>query len=53
LEAGHAEDLLKEVNACIPMKRSPLASEYQGVLFFLLTDALVYINGAILPIEGG
>ena len=37
----------------IPMGRLAHANEYQGVLIFLLSDASKYLNGAIIPMEGG
>jgi NAD(P)-dependent dehydrogenase (short-subunit alcohol dehydrogenase family) len=53
VEAGQAEDFLKEVIARIPMGRLAQANEYQGALLFLLSEASSYLNGAILPMEGG
>ena len=53
VENGQPEEFLKEVNARIPMGRMANADEYQGVLLFLLSDASAYMNGAILPMEGG
>jgi NAD(P)-dependent dehydrogenase (short-subunit alcohol dehydrogenase family) len=53
VEAGQPEDFIKEVNARIPMGRLAQVDEYQGVLIFLLSDASAYMNGAILPMEGG
>ena len=51
--AGQQEDFLKEVNARIPMGRLAKANDYQGALLFLLSDASAYLNGAIIPMEGG
>jgi NAD(P)-dependent dehydrogenase (short-subunit alcohol dehydrogenase family) len=53
VEAGQPDNFIKEVNARIPLGRLAQADEYQGVLLFLLSDASAYMNGAILPIEGG
>ena len=48
-----ADDFLKEVSARIPMERLAKANEYQGALLFLLSEASAYLNGAILPMDGG
>jgi NAD(P)-dependent dehydrogenase (short-subunit alcohol dehydrogenase family) len=53
VENGQPEDFLKEVNARIPMGRMANADEYQGTLLWMLSDASSYLNGAIIPIEGG
>ena len=53
VKAGQSEDFLKEVQDRIPMGRLAQADEYQGVLLFLLSDASAYLNGAILPMDGG
>jgi len=53
VENGQPEEFLKEVSARIPMGRMANASEYQGALLWMLSDASSYLNGAIIPIEGG
>jgi NAD(P)-dependent dehydrogenase (short-subunit alcohol dehydrogenase family) len=53
VEAGQHEDFLNEIYARIPMDRLANVDEYQGVLLFLLSDASAYLNGAILPMDGG
>ena len=53
VEAGQPDDFLKEVSARIPMERLAKANEYQGALLFLLSEASAYLNGAILPMDGG
>ena len=53
VETGQPEDFLKEVTSRIPLGRLAQANEYQGALLFLLSDASAYLNGAILPMEGG
>jgi NAD(P)-dependent dehydrogenase (short-subunit alcohol dehydrogenase family) len=53
VEAGQPDDFLKEVSAQIPMERLAKANEYQGALLFLLSEASAYLNGAILPMDGG
>jgi len=51
--AGQSDDFLMEVSARIPMGRLAKANEYQGALLFLLSEASAYLNGAILPMDGG
>ena len=53
VENGQPNDFLKEVNKRIPMGRMANASEYQGTLLWMLSDASSYLNGAIVPVEGG
>jgi NAD(P)-dependent dehydrogenase (short-subunit alcohol dehydrogenase family) len=53
VENGQSEDFLKEVNSRIPMGRMANVNEYQGTLLWMLSDASSYLNGAIIPIEGG
>jgi len=44
---------LKEVNKRIPMGRMADPNEYQGTLLWMLSDASSYLNGAIVPVDGG
>ena len=37
----------------IPMGRMAKSSEYQGALVWMLSDEAEYLNGAIIPIDGG
>jgi NAD(P)-dependent dehydrogenase (short-subunit alcohol dehydrogenase family) len=53
VENGQPEDFLKEVNKRIPMGRMANANEYQGTLLWMLSDASSYLNGAIVPVDGG
>jgi NAD(P)-dependent dehydrogenase (short-subunit alcohol dehydrogenase family) len=53
VENGQPEEFLKEVNARIPMGRMANADEYQGTLLWMLSDASSYLNGSIIPIDGG
>jgi len=53
VENGQPDDFLKEVNKRIPMGRMANSDEYQGALLWMLSDASSYLNGAIVPIEGG
>ena len=35
------------------MKRLAEVDEYQGTLIWMLSDAASYLNGAIIPVDGG
>jgi len=53
VENGQTEEFLKEISARIPMGRMAKVDEYQGTLIWMLSDSSSYLNGAILPIDGG
>jgi len=53
IENGQPETFLNEVSSRIPMNRLARADEYQGTLIWMLSDASSYLNGAIVPVEGG
>ena len=46
-------DFVKELNKRIPLGRMAKRDEYQGVIIFLMGDSSSYLNGAIIPIDGG
>ena len=53
VENGQPDDFLKEVSKRIPMGRMANADEYQGTLVWMLSDASSYLNGSIIPVDGG
>ena len=53
VENGQSENFLKEIKDRIPLGRMASANEYQGTLVWMLSDASSYLNGAIIPVEGG
>lgn len=53
IENGQPEKFLKDVVSRIPIGRMAKANEYQGTLIWMLSDASSYLNGAIIPVEGG
>jgi len=53
VENGQPDYFLEEVNKRIPMGRMANVHELQGSLIWMLSDASSYLNGAIVPIEGG
>ena len=44
---------LQKVSSRIPMNRLARLDEYQGILIWMLSDASAYLNGAVIPIDGG
>jgi len=53
VENGQPDDFIKEVSSRIPFNRLAQSDEYQGVLIWMLSDASSYLNGAIVPVDGG
>jgi NAD(P)-dependent dehydrogenase (short-subunit alcohol dehydrogenase family) len=47
------QEFLDRVSGLIPMKRLAYPDEYQGTLIWMLSDAASYLNGAIVPVDGG
>ena len=44
---------INKISKLIPMERLARADEFQGILVYLLSDASTYLNGAIIPVDGG
>lgn len=53
VEAGQTKEFLENVSRCIPLGRLAQAHEYKGTLIYLLSEASSYLNGSIIPIDGG
>ena len=53
VENGQSKDFLKKVSTRIPMGRLARSDEYQGTLLWMLSDASSYLNGAVVPVDGG
>ena len=53
IENGQPDEFLQEVYSRIPMNRLAKPDEYQGTLLWMLSDASSYLNGAIIPVDGG
>ncbi len=53
VENDQPKDFLKKIEAKIPLARMAEKDEYQGVLVWMLSDASSYLNGAIIPVDGG
>jgi len=53
VENGQSVDFLEKVSFRIPMSRLAEVDEYQGTLLWMLSDASSYLNGAVIPVDGG
>ncbi len=53
VENQQSKLFLNRVANLIPLKRLAKKDEYQGIIIFLLSDSASYLNGAIIPIDGG
>ena len=53
IENGQSAEFLNEVASRIPMKRLAKVDEYQSTIVWLISDSSSYLNGAILPVDGG
>ena len=47
------EEFISKVSEKIPLGRLANVNEYQGTIVWILSDASSYLNGAIIPIDGG
>ena len=46
-------EFIENVSLKIPMQRQAEVDEYQRVLIWMLSNAASYLNGAIVPVDGG
>ena len=53
VENGQSQEFIKRISSRIPMGRMATNEEYQGALIWILSSASSYLNGAIIPIDGG
>ena len=53
IENDQPEGFLREVKFRIPLGRMASSDEYQSTIVWMLSDASSYLNGAIVPIDGG
>ena len=53
VENGQPDEFMREVLCRIPMNRLANPEEYQGALIWMLSNASSYLNGAVIPIDGG
>lgn len=50
---GQSDEFLREVSHRIPLNRLAEPNEYQSTLLWMLGDGAKYLNGAIVPVDGG
>jgi len=53
IEFGQPKHFLEKIEKLIPVGRMAKIDDYQGAVVFILSDASSYMNGAIIPIDGG
>ncbi|MCO1577513.1 MULTISPECIES: 3-oxoacyl-ACP reductase FabG [unclassified Crossiella] len=50
---AHLADSLKEQMAVVPARRAGKAEEVAAAVTWLASDGAAYVNGAVLPVDGG
>jgi NAD(P)-dependent dehydrogenase (short-subunit alcohol dehydrogenase family) len=53
VENNQPDDFIKKVSFRIPMGRLAQKDEYLSTLIWMLSESSSYLNGAIVPIDGG
>lgn len=53
IENSQTDEFIQKVSSRIPIGRMAKLNEYQGTLVWMLSDASSYLNGAIVPVDGG
>jgi len=53
IKNNQPESFLRKINKEIPLGRLAKKDEYQGVIVWILSDASSYLNGAVIPVDGG
>ena len=47
------EEFVQRLTDLIPLGRMATENEYRGAIQFLCSDASAYLNGAVIPMDGG
>ena len=50
---GSREDAYTTVTADVPLRRASSPEEIAGTVAWLLSDDASYVNGAVIPVDGG
>ena len=50
---GPASAMMEEVRSHVPLRRLGKPIDIAGAVYFLTSDLASYVNGTILPVEGG
>ena len=53
VENNQSKVFIKKISNLIPMNRMAKSYEFNGLVNYLLSDSSGYLNGAIIPIDGG
>jgi NAD(P)-dependent dehydrogenase (short-subunit alcohol dehydrogenase family) len=53
VENGQDEGFIADISLRIPLGRMARIDEYQGTIIYMMSEASAYMNGAIVPVDGG
>ena len=53
VENNQSDEFILKVSRKIPLGRLAKRDEYQGTIVWMLSDASSYLNGAVIPVDGG
>jgi NAD(P)-dependent dehydrogenase (short-subunit alcohol dehydrogenase family) len=53
VENNQGKEFIIKISDKIPMNRMAKKDEYQGTIIYMLSDASSYLNGAVIPVDGG
>ncbi len=53
VENNQSQEFISKIESLIPLGRMADKKDFMGLLVFLLSDESSYINGAVIPIDGG
>lgn len=53
IENGQSINFINKINSRIPLGRMAGVDEYKSTLIWMLSDYSKYLNGAIIPVDGG
>ncbi len=53
VEVGQPKEFLNKISNLIPVNKMSKYDEYRGAILFMLSDASLYLNSPIIPMESG